>query len=255
MKIFSNIYLIGTSHIANQSILEVRKGFEIYPDLVAIELDINRAYILEQKINEKKSKKNHSIKEKKIKKNKYINIKKDLYLLKEIGLFGFLLLKVGQSIQNKYGNILNIQPGSEMYEAIKFSKEKNLPIFFIDRDIKTTLNRFSKHLKKREILKILFELLLSPFLVLFKKEKIKFDLNKIPNEKLINFILSETKKSYPSIYRILIDERDLYMAKKLYYLSKKYPEKKILCVCGAGHINGINKYLEKLSKTHADITY
>ncbi|MEM3373692.1 MAG: TraB domain-containing protein [Candidatus Woesearchaeota archaeon] len=254
MITFHNIHLVGTSHVSKESITKIRKAFEINPDIVAIELDENRAINLEYNIEiEHKNENNKlkNIKDKEKKKSK----KKDFALIKEIGLLGFLFYKLGESLQKKYGDILNVNPGLDMYEAIKLAKEKNIPIYFIDRDIKFTLSRFSKKIKKRELLKIFFEFLFYPFATIFKKEKINFDISKIPDQELIDYVLTETKKSYPSIYKVLIDERDLYMAKKLFILSNKYSDKIIIAVIGAGHVKGILNYLEKLSKSHADIAY
>ena len=50
---------------------------------------------------------------------------------------------------------------------------------------------------------------------------------------------------FERVYKILIDERDRFMARRLSELSKLYPENKILAVVGAGHVKGINKYLTK----------
>ncbi|MEM4397812.1 MAG: TraB/GumN family protein, partial [Candidatus Woesearchaeota archaeon] len=198
-------------------------------------------------------------------------------LIKEIGLLGFLFYLLGKEMQKKYGDILNINPGLDMHEAIKLAREKNLELYFIDRDIKITLRRFSKNIKKRELIKIFFQLLISPFYFIYEyfvnfmskvfnklinnkkksnqNKKKEIDLTKVPSQELIDYILKEVKKEYPSIYKVLIDERDLFMAKKLFILSKKNPDKKILAVVGAGHLKGILNYLEKLSENHADIAY
>ncbi|MEM2138637.1 MAG: TraB domain-containing protein [Candidatus Woesearchaeota archaeon] len=283
---FNNIFLIGTSHVALESIEKIKKGFSISPEIVAVELDFNRAVSLESDFIEKtKEKREHEIDKKKGKQQEKQQqketikekIKKNLSLIKEIGFLGFLFYLLGKEMQEKYGSILNINPGLDMYEAIKLAREKNLEIYFIDRDIKITLKRFSKNIKKREIIKIIFQFIISPFYFIYesfltlisnlfnitnnnkqknkKNKKKEIDLTKVPSNELIDYILKEVKKEYPSIYKVLIDERDLFMAKKLFILSKKNPDKKILAVVGAGHLKGILTYLEKLSESHADIAY
>ena len=54
-------------------------------------------------------------------------------------------------------------------------------------------------------------------------------------------------RGYPSLYKILVDERDIHMAKQLNKISSLYPDKQIVAVVGAGHIKGILSYLFKLS--------
>ena len=53
------------------------------------------------------------------------------------------------------------------------------------------------------------------------------------------------KKTYPSIYRSLITDRDVYMARNLYKISNLHKDEKIVAVLGAGHIEGIIKLLKK----------
>jgi pheromone shutdown-related protein TraB len=220
MHIYKNLFIIGSSHISEQSIMQVKDGFkEIIPDIVAIELDERRAVSLFERK----------------KPNKFL-------LLKMLGLPGFIFYIVGELIQKNLGKIVKIDPGSEMKTAILLAKENNTGVVFIDRDIQITLTRFSKYFKKRELLKMIFDLFFG------KKEKIDFDLTKVPSEHIIDFALNEVKKRYPSIYRVLIEERDMYMSHRLHALSTTLSDKKILVIVGAGHVKGILENLSKLEK-------
>ena len=81
----------------------------------------------------------------------------------------------------------------------------------------------------------------------FNKNDIgKIDFTKVPQSQIIDKVMKHVKHRYPSLFKILIDERDRYMAKHLLLIMKDNPEKKILAVVGAGHVKGIKKYLEKL---------
>ena len=218
MKIFRNIYLVGSSHVASQSIKEVKINIEtLKPDIVAIELDAGRAYAMK-----------HNIKK-----------QKKISLLSTLGLPGFIFYLIGEFIQKKIGKIVNIEPGSEMLAALEIAEKNKYMVVFIDRDISITLTRFSKHFRKRELLRMIMNFIFSPF----KKNKFDFDISKVPSEKMIEIVLEEAKKRYPSLYKTLIQERDLFMAKKLYLLSSLYPGKKIFAVVGAGHVKGIMNYL------------
>ncbi|MBT3464054.1 TraB family protein [archaeon] len=219
MKNINNIYVLGTSHVAKQSVSQVKKQIrELNPEIVAIELDKNRLHSLQH--NTKRP--------------------KNLEMIKYLGLGGFLFYIFGEFAQKKIGKILDINPGEDMFTAYKTAKKNKSKIALIDRDIQITLRRFSKFFKFKELVKIIFDILKGT------KTKETIDLNNVPSDKLIEFVISEVKDKYPTIYKVLVYERDIYMGKKLVALSLVFPNDKILAVVGAGHVNGITKYLKKI---------
>ena len=224
MENIRNITLIGTSHIAKESVKKVTQTIiEEKPEIVALELDPGRAYALQ-----------HNIKR-----------PKNITLLRSLGVSGFLFYLFGEVVQKKLGKIVNLQPGSEMLVAMKTSAKVGSKIALIDRDIQITLRRFSKHFRKRELLRIILDLITS----VFKKNDLKIDLSKVPSDELIEYAMEQAKDNYPSLYKILVEERDIYMAKQLNKISLLYPDKQIVAVVGAGHIKGILNYLTKLNHT------
>jgi pheromone shutdown protein TraB len=202
--------------------MEVKSKIEdILPDIVAVELDAGRLYGLRHKTKKPKT----------------------LALLKSLGLSGYLFFVVGQFIQQKLGRIVEIEPGSEMLSAVHASEEKNIPIALIDRDIQVTLSRFSRYFRKREVLRMIWDVISSPF----QKNKFRINLDKVPETEVIDYVLMQAKKNYPSLYKILIHERDMYMANELARISYANPDKKILAVVGAGHVKGLAAELNKIS--------
>ena len=146
---------------------------------------------------------------------------------------------IGEFVQKKIGKIVNIEPGSEMLAALKLAEKSKADIALIDRDISITMKRFSKNFRKRELFRLLIDSFRPP------AEEMAFDFSKIPPEELVRKVIRYTKKRYPSLHRILIDERDIYMARQLHRLHRLFPDKKILAVMGAGHIDGVLAYLNK----------
>lgn len=210
MKTFKNIFIIGTSHISPESIKEVTQKFKLLkPDIVALELDKKRY---------------HSLLSKK-RKIKFSDIK-------ALGIKGFLFNWIGAWIEKKLGKYTGVAPGSEMKTAIKLAKKIKAKIALIDQDIQITIKNLMNEITWKEKFTFIKDLFLSLF---SKKKKIKFDLKKVPSQKLINKLLKEIKKSYPSFYKVLIKERNKILAKNLYNLSISYPKKKILAIIGAGH--------------------
>ncbi len=219
---FKNLKIIGTSHISKNSVEDIRGCFRSYkPDIVAVELDRQRLISL---MNDEKG----SI---------------SLSSIRRIGVAGFIFVIIGRYVQKKLGSIVDMQPGSDMKEAVDLARAENKELLLMDRDIQITLRRFSKAFSWKEKFQLMKDILLSPFQ---KKQRIHFDLNSVPSEEIIESLLGQLKQRYPGLYRALIEERNKFMARRIFLTMKKFPEKKILCVMGAGHHKGFVEDLKKL---------
>lgn len=220
--------ILGTSHIAQQSIREIKKAFsEFQPQIVAVELDSQRAFAL---IHEEKSRLN-------------------LSAVFQIGLKGYLFAKIGQYLQQKLGQSVGVSPGSEMKTAIELAQKDKLQLELIDQPIQITLKRFSKTFswkEKFQFIKDIFQGLLFPKKQLKKLGLDQFDLSHVPEKELIVKMVAELKKSYPNVYKTLVEERNHYMVKRLVKLQKDNPDKKILAIVGAGHVAGMKELLLKI---------
>ena len=219
---YKNLTVLGTSHIAKQSIEQVRKAFKtIKPNIVALELDKPRFLALTSK-------------------NKIIPLKK----YKGLNFKSFLFNLIGSYIEKNLSKQTGFSPGTEMKTAINLAKKQKIRIELIDQPINITINKLTSQLTKREKLSLLKEILLFPF----AKNKIEFNLNKVPSEEIINKLIKETKEKYPTVYRILVKERNEYMAKALYKIMNTNPDNKILTVVGAGHQKEIINEIKKVIK-------
>ncbi|MBS3137666.1 TraB/GumN family protein [Candidatus Woesearchaeota archaeon] len=229
----NNIKILGTSHIAKQSVEDVRKAIEeFHPEIVAVELDSKRYLSL--------------LDEKKRKKSKF-----SFAAIPKIGLKGYLFGIIGSYASKKLGNVVGATPGDEMLTAIKEAKKRNLEVALIDQDIEITLSRFSKALSWKEKWMFLKDI----FNSIFRKKKVlaeykelgldleTLDLTQVPSNKFITILTTAMKKKYPNIYRVLVSERNSFMVRTLVKMRKKYPEKKIIAVVGAGHVEGMEKEL------------
>ena len=221
MQKFQNLYLIGTSHISKQSINEIKEAFKEKPDILAVELDRQRAHgLMSNKTG-----------------------KPTFYDIRRIGFKGFLFALLGGWASKKLGKIVGVTPGSEMKTALILAKKNKVQIQLIDQPIEITLKRFSKTLSWKERWHFIVDLVTAPF----NKDKdiLKMDLNKVPPKALIKKLMKKIKKRYPNIYKTIIEERNYYMARKLKTLMGKNPDKKILAVVGAGHEDDILSILNE----------
>jgi|SRR3989338_32442 len=223
-----NFRLIGTSHIAAQSVQEITAAITTErPDIIAVELDVQRAAALLQ--DEKR--------------------KVSLADIRSIGVKGFIFAKIGQYVQQKLGKIVGVAPGSEMKTALELARKEKIDVAFIDQPIQITLQQFSKSLTWKEKGRFVSDIAQGLF---FPKRQIKklglldFDLRKVPPEELITKMMKTLRKRYPTVYKVLVEDRNKYMVKKLVALMRQYPEKKILAIVGAGHKEGMEKLLLKV---------
>jgi len=212
--------VIGTSHVSKNSVKEIKSAIiEFKPDIVAVELDINRYKNLFNKNRKRK-----------------INLK----LISEIGFFGFLFLLFGSISQKIIGKKTGSSAGNDMKSAIIFGKKSGAKIALIDQDIRITLRKLSKEVPLKEKLKL--------FTFAFKKNssKAQFDVKKVPSQKKIKELISEFKLDFPNIYSCLVKDRDNYMKNQIKLLKNKFPDSKILVVIGAGHKEKVEKFIENV---------
>lgn len=221
MQHIQNLVLVGTSHIAQQSVDDVKDAVRKYkPKIIAIELDQKRMNALMHPSQ------------------RTIRISD----IGKIGFKGFLFNILGAWLQRKLGKMVGLAPGSEMKMAVHLAKETNAMIALIDQDVHITLRKLSKELTFREKARLTKEMI---FGMLFSRQNIKIDLRKVPPEKLIKKLTQRMKKEYPSLYKVLVEERNEYMAKGLYKIMNLYPEEKIVAIVGAGHEEDIVQLLKK----------
>ncbi|MBN4049096.1 TraB/GumN family protein, partial [archaeon AH-315-M20] len=188
---YKNLTIIGTSHIAKQSLEEVERAIEGgKPDIVAVELDKKRLYSL-------------------FKKNQG---KMRIYDITRVGIKGFVFALIGAWAEKKLGKLVGVSPGSEIKTAIKLAKKHNMKIALIDQDIEITLRRFSKSLTWREKWNFVVDIVKAVFM---KQKQIEFDLTTVPSKKIIRKLVGKVKKRYPNIYKVLIEERNKVMARNL----------------------------------------
>lgn len=217
------VIIVGTAHISKESIELVNKTIEEeQPDVIGVELDKDR---LEQLLLGKKWQETNLVE-----------------IIKTGKTYLFLLNIFLSNMQRQIGKQIGIQPGSEMLTAIKKAQEKKVPIQLLDRDVRITLKKaFSEMSLKEKIV------LGSSFVAGFfgagervTEEKIE----ELKKEDLINNLMKELGKQFPSIKKVLVDERDLYIAEMI----KHSPGKKIVAVVGAGHVEGIINHLNSNKK-------
>ncbi len=212
------IIIVGTAHVSGKSVAEVEEVIEREkPEIVAVELDRARYRALKGEEEDKE-----------------INIKE---LLSGNRFYYFLLHWLLAYIQKKIGADTGVKPGAEMLVAIEKAQKTGARVALIDRDIQLTLMRFWNKMSFFEKLKLFASLVAATFGFGAKE----IDMDKVTNEDVVAQLISELRKLAPNAASVLIDERDAFMAKNLLELSK---EGSVVAVVGAGHREGIQRYLD-----------
>jgi len=207
--------LVGTGHVFRSSAREVKKQVEDFePDIIAIELDPRRLQAL-------------------LHPPKYSTSQ----LLKQPKKHRLIIHFLFQALQKKIGKSLKTRPGIEFLAALKEARKRKIPVALIDRDLQITLNRAFKKLPLGEKIAIL-KGLVGGLVGIGQKQ----DLLKVMDQK--EELLQEFRHELPTLYKILVTERDKHMTQVLLSL----PYKRILVVVGAGHIPGMTKELQKYRK-------
>ncbi len=219
------ITLVGTSHIANESLVKVKKTIdENKPGVVAVELDILRFKAMQEK-----------------------KAKKGSTSTKGMPFFARIMVGLMQRLQMKLSAKTGIMPGQEMLDAAIHGKQAGSKVALIDRRINITIDRLMKSMGLFDKIKMISYLVLG-FVGLgasgiLPKDK-SVDLNKIPEDEMIEYAISYLRDSFPSIYKVLVEERNVFMAKAIQHIQSK-EEGDIVAVVGAGHVPGMKKILEK----------
>ncbi len=217
-----NVILVPTSHVAEES---VRKAREIIsreePDCVAVELDLGRLMALEQ------GEASH------------------MEALKRLGPWTFAMLWVMKALQSWLGRKAGILPGSDMLGAVKAAEYRGVQVELIDQDIGLTMEGL-RRVHWREKAKLLFFILKGATIdslvsLSGKGERLSIDLSSVPPKELVSDVLSILRKEFPQIYRALVRDRDLYMARRIAALTQSHD--RIIVFVGAAHVSGIQALL------------
>jgi pheromone shutdown-related protein TraB len=221
----SELLLIGTAHISKGSVDEVASYMDSFqPDRVCIELDKTRY----KNKDDDDSWSSTTI-------TKVLKEGKGFLLLANMALASF---------QKRMGDQTGSKPGEEILSAATMAKERDIPFSFCDREIQTTFKRSWRKSNFWNKCKLLATLISAAF---SNEEVTEEELEELKKADVLETMLNEMASQLPTVKKVLIDERDQFLATSMYLA----PGVKKLGVIGAGHTNGILKYLESLDEGRA----
>ncbi|MDR2102580.1 MAG: TraB/GumN family protein, partial [Treponema sp.] len=223
------ITLIGTAHVSRESIDEVNRVIrEKQPGLVCVELDAGRLAAMTEQDNWER-----------LDVAKVFREGKGFLLMVNLVLAGF---------QRRLGQELGVKPGEEMKTAINTAEELGIPHALCDREVRTTLRRAWARCGLWSKCKLLAALLSSAF----TKEKLNAEeIENLKKQNELERMMGELAEYLPPVKETLIDERDRYLAAKIWAsglaAAGQSGNNRVVAVVGAGHLGGIKTHLEKIA--------
>ncbi|HMR63327.1 MAG TPA: TraB/GumN family protein [Anaerolineae bacterium] len=218
--------VIGTAHISQESADLVRQVIEQErPDCVCVELDEQRYKTLADK-----------------RRWESLDIKE---VIRHQQLLTLLVNLVLAAYQKKLGQELGVAPGTELLEATQVARELDIPIALCDRDVRITLRRAWASMSLWEKLKFLTSGVAG---VIEAPELSEEMLAEIRKKDVLTELMSELGRVMPILKRVLLDERDVYIAQK----AREAEGNRLVLGVGAGHANGICEALNR--NTEADLS-
>jgi pheromone shutdown-related protein TraB len=224
------VLLVGTAHISPESIAEVSSLVaNEHPASVCVEIDDARY----RSMTEGSRWENLDI-------AKVLREGRGFLLIANLALAGF---------QRRMGAAVGVKPGEEMLAAVRIAGELGIPARFCDRDVQTTLKRAWARSGLWNKSKLLASLASSAF----SDEKLSAEeIEKLKQKNELEEMMAELAAFLPSVKEVLIDERDRYLAAKIFDEARSLggtpaPDGTepgpVLSVVGAGHLDGIVSWI------------
>lgn len=215
--------LVGTAHISQHSVDLVREVIEAErPDVVCVELDTQRYEALSQE--------------------RHFEAQDLRAIIRNQQLAALLMNLVLGSYQKRLGMKLGVSPGSELLEATRAADALGIPIALCDRDVRITLRRAWASLSLWRKLNLVSGVLASAF---DTPEISEEELTRIRDRDVLTELMTELGETMPELKRVLIDERDTYLAQKI----RDAEGQRVVAVVGAGHVAGMIRAIEQ----HRDV--
>jgi pheromone shutdown protein TraB len=205
------IVLLGSAHVVDLS-GPIRDRLNTLPlQAVALELDPERAAVLEEPSSRSPPKRGS--------------------VPPLIRLWGML--------QRRLGAELGQGAGGEMRAAAQFAREKHLPVFLIDDPFNLTVRRLLSSLSPPERVRLIVGAVLGLVIPTRTVQRELDHYSESPTD-----YTDQIRTTFPSVARVLIDERNSHMANRLEEIWRR-GIRQIAVVVGDAHVVGLAQELRK----------
>ena len=217
---FDRVVFVAVIHTDLDSVEEARRVVqEVRPTVVAVELDRERFEHLSNP-----------------------DAHKEIATMPLTGDTAQDLMQQLAVMEQALGGITGSNVGDEMMAAIEEGRAVGAKIALIDRPMKTTVQAMM-----RVPLDELYGLIkMLPDATKDIEESGATDiLDMLKQDGAVDDIIEQFRSEFPGLAKVLIEERDQYLAQALHFILNDV-QGKIVVVLGAGHIQGVKSALEEL---------
>lgn len=145
-----------------------------------------------------------------------------------------LLADFQTRIANEYG----VEAGDEMLAAGEEARALGIPLALIDKDAQQTFQRLRGEMRFGEKMRLLGSAVVGLIPILPGKS-IEKQVEEMQNDYTAYF--REMEKKFPTLKRVLLDERNEHMARAL--ASMAQTSERVVAVMGDGHVDGVQALL------------
>jgi pheromone shutdown protein TraB len=202
------ITLIGTGHVFDLRTRLQRELLARAPEVVCLELDPARLHALLAKQRGKPA---------------------------EVPLAYRMLAQFQGRIAAEHG----IDPGDEMLAAFEAARQASVPVELIDLDAQVAFRRLWEGMGLWERARLLGSAAVS---MLLPRRMVEKQLEEMQGD--YAGVFEQMAREFPTVKRVLIDERNAHMAAKLATLRQQ-GRQRIVAVIGDGHVDGIRGMLQR----------
>ncbi|MDX8389234.1 MAG: TraB/GumN family protein [Mariprofundaceae bacterium] len=144
------------------------------------------------------------------------------------------------AFQQRMADEVGIRPGEEMRTAIGLADEHDLPLLLIDREVGTTLKRIYRNVPWWKRMNLVSGLIAT---VVSHEKVSEEEIERLKEGDILEGAFAQFADEEKELFKPLIDERDQFMAARI--LQEAEQGKHLLAIVGAGHLKGIQRYLDQ----------
>ncbi len=216
------VLLVGVAHV-----LDLESGLDrvlasFHPQALAVELDPERAEVLSERVRDRERAEEKGTERQPRRRGG--------------GGEAPLLLRLWARMQDRFAADLGGVPGEEMLQVGAFAKKRSLPCFLVDDPIRQVAPRLLSSLSPRERVKLLASTVLALFIPSRVVEREIAEYSQHRDE-----YLGALRQQYPSLARVLLDERNVHMAERIAALARSYG--RVAAVVGDAHVTGLSQVI------------
>jgi pheromone shutdown protein TraB len=194
------ITLVGTGHVFDIGARVRQEIRQRAPHVVAIELDPPRYHALRNKSQDRKG--------------------------------APIVYRMLADFQTKVANEYGVEAGDEMLAAANEAQALGVPLALIDADAQRTFQRLVKEMRFGEKMRLAGSAFLG---VIIPSKNVEKQVAQMQEDYASYF--AEMGKKFPTLKRVLLDERNEHMARALVEIAKT--GQRVVAVVGDGHVDGM----------------